>query len=115
MKRTAWAVAALGLLFGTAVVTASPNPNVLGAPHAAVAQQQDPSNPHPAPALQTFTGTITKTGDQFVLTDDGTKASYQLDDQKSASKFDGMKVKVIGTLDASNNTIRVQSIEAAAA
>ena len=39
---------------------------------------------------------------------------YTLSDQKTASKFTGQKVKVTGTLDASNNTIRVQSIEAAA-
>ncbi len=66
------------------------------------------------PQIQIFLGTISKTGDQFVFSDDVNKSSYQLDDQQTASRFDGKKVKVTGTLDATNNIIRVQSIESAA-
>ena len=66
------------------------------------------------PEIRVFLGTITKTGNQFVFSDAVNKSSYQLDDQETASKFDGKKVKVTGTLDASNNIIRVQSIEATA-
>jgi uncharacterized protein DUF5818 len=65
----------------------------------------------PQPRIQVFTGTILKTGDQFLLSQDKTKASYQLDDQQTASKFDGQKVRVTGILDATNNIIRVQSIQ----
>jgi hypothetical protein len=66
------------------------------------------------PQIQVFLGTISKTGNQFVFSDDVNKSSYQLDDQETASRFDGKKVKVTGMLDATNNIIRVQSIEASA-
>lgn len=65
--------------------------------------------------LETFTGTIAKKGDEFVLTDDSSKMSYSLDDQQTAEKFAGKKVRVKGILDAVNNTIRVQIIEIVAA
>jgi hypothetical protein len=65
--------------------------------------------------IATFTGTIAKQGDQFVLTDDSSKSSYSLDDQQTAEKFVGKKVRVKGILDAVNNTIRIQAIEIAAA
>jgi hypothetical protein len=65
--------------------------------------------------IETFTGTIAKKGDQFVLADDSSKSSYSLDDQETAEKFAGKKVRVKGILDAVNNTIRIQAIEIAAA
>ncbi len=65
------------------------------------------------PQIRIFSGTITKIGSQFVFNDDVSKTSYQLDDQETARKFDGEKVKVTGALDAGYNLIRVQSIEAA--
>ena len=68
-----------------------------------------------APRLSTFTGTITKNGDQFVLNDANTHTFYQLDDQETAGKFRDKKVKVTGTLDAVKNLIRIQSIAEAAA
>jgi uncharacterized protein YdeI (BOF family) len=108
MKKLALIVAALSLL-GAAVAGAAPK----ASPRRVLpATAQNQSNPQQQ--IQTFTGMITKTGDQFVFSDEATNSSYQLDDQKTASKFAGKKVKVTGTLDASNNTIRVQSIEAAA-
>jgi Protein of unknown function (DUF5818) len=113
MKRNQSIVAATMLVFGVAIAGQAPKASPLTTASHSLKLSQNQSNP--APALSMFTGTIQKTGDQFVLTDDTSKSSYQLDDQQSASKFDGKKVKVIGTLDASNNTIRVQSIEAAAA
>jgi hypothetical protein len=64
--------------------------------------------------VKTFTGTIAKKGDEFILTDDS-KSSYQLDDQETAEKFAGKKVRVKGILDSVNNTIRIQTIEIAAA
>jgi hypothetical protein len=66
------------------------------------------------PQIRIFLGSISKTGNQFVFSDDNNKSSYRLDDQETASRFDGKKVKVTGTLDATNNIIRVQSIEASA-
>ncbi len=113
MKRNRWIIVAATLAFGVAIAAESPKASPLTTPSHSLKLSQNQNNP--APALATFTGTIKKTGDQFVFTDDSSKSSYQLDDQQSASKFDGKKVKIIGTLDASNNTIRVQSIEAATA
>ena len=65
--------------------------------------------------FETFTGTIAKKGDQFILTDDSSKFSYALDDQQTAEKFAGKKVRVKGILDAVNNVIRIETIEIAAA
>ena len=65
--------------------------------------------------FETFTGTIAKKGDQFVLTDNSSKFSYSLDDQQTAEKCAGKKVRVKGILDAVNNTIRIETIEIAAA
>lgn len=73
-------------------------------------QHQDPS-----PRLSTFTGTITKNGDEFVLNEAATHMLYQLDDQETAAKFRDKKVKVTGTLDVVENLIRIQSIAEAAA
>jgi hypothetical protein len=113
MKRKQLIVAAATLAFGVAIAGQAPKASALASPSHSLKLFQNQTNP--APALSMFTGTIQKTGNQFVLTDENSKSSYQLDDQQSASKFDGKKVKIIGTLDASNNTIRVQSIEAATA
>jgi hypothetical protein len=93
------------------VVGAAPLPST---PHAVPASQEQSGRQSRQPQIQTFLGTITKAGNQFVFSDDINKNSYQLDDQETASKFDGKKVKVTGTLDASNDIIRVQSIEATA-
>jgi hypothetical protein len=40
-------------------------------------------------------------------------SSYYLDHTKAARKYEGKDVLVTGTLDAANNTIHVQKIEAA--
>ena len=114
MRKILLTVATVVFLYAIAVA-AAPQP---GQPNAysvaylsqARADSQDKSQPQ----IRAFSGTITKVGDQFVLREDITKASYQLDDQQTASKFDEKKVKVTGTLDASHNIIRVQSIEATA-
>lgn len=58
-----------------------------------------PSAARPAP-FQTFTGAITKNGLQFVLREKTTRKWYQLNDQETATKFDGEAVKVTGTFDA---------------
>jgi uncharacterized protein YdeI (BOF family) len=113
MKKTRWVVAVATVAFGIAIVAQAPKASPLTFPSHPLMFLQNQNNP--APALSMFTGTINKSGDTFIFTDDSTKSSYQLDDQQSAGKFDGKKVKIIGTLDAANNTIRVQSIEAATA
>jgi flagellar basal body-associated protein FliL len=62
---------------------------------------------------RTFTGKITKASGKYVLRDEATKATYSLDDQDSAKKFEGKSVKVTGKLDAQTNTIQVSAIEPA--
>ncbi len=111
MRKILLTVATVVLLYAI-VVGAAPAPN---APHVFVtASPEQSGHKSDQPQIQTFLGSITKAGNQFVFSDDVSRNSYQLDDQETASKFDGKKVKVTGTLDATNNIIRVQSIEATA-
>lgn len=63
------------------------------------------------PQSKTFSGTILKNGDNFVLSDTASKISYVLDDAEKASQFEGKKVKVTGTVDVASNTIHVESIQ----
>jgi hypothetical protein len=56
----------------------------------------------------TFTGTIVKSGDKYMLEDAASGKTYDLDHQDEVQKFDGKKVKVHGTLDASGKTIHLQ-------
>jgi len=63
------------------------------------------------PQMKTFSGTIVKSGDNFVLSDSANKISYMLDDAKKASQFEGKRVKVTGTMDVATNTIHVDTIQ----
>jgi hypothetical protein len=65
-----------------------------------------------APAQNTFTGVIAKSGDKLVLTDPLTKTSYQLDDQRRAHELVNKSVKVTGTLNPATGTIHVTAIDA---
>jgi hypothetical protein len=71
------------------------------------AMMQQPSETQ----AKTFTGTVTKNGEYFVLSDPSGKTSYMLDDARKASQFEGKKVKVTGTVDMAKNTIHVETIE----
>jgi hypothetical protein len=62
-------------------------------------------------ATKTFTGTIAKQGDIYILSDKADKTNYQLDDPKKVREYEGKQVKVTGTLDAENLTIHVQTIQ----
>lgn len=57
---------------------------------------------------QTFTGTVVKQGDKYVLQDAATGTTYDIDHQDEVKKFEGKKVRVHGTLDASGKMIHVQ-------
>jgi len=63
------------------------------------------------PKDKTFTGTIVKRGDNFVLNDAVNKTAYMLDDAEQASQFEGKKVKVTGTVDVASNTLHVETIK----
>ncbi|HKT11005.1 MAG TPA: DUF5818 domain-containing protein [Terriglobia bacterium] len=54
-----------------------------------------------------------KMGATYVLYDPASKATYQLDDQKTPAQFAGEKVNVSGSLDAATKTIHVEKITAA--
>jgi hypothetical protein len=67
--------------------------------------------------VKQFKGRISKSGDKFVLeesSDGGNYGTYLLDDQSTAKKYEGQRVVVTGTLDATHNTIYVRKIEAVA-
>jgi hypothetical protein len=67
--------------------------------------------------IKEFRGKILKSGDKFVLEESsngGNYGTYLLDDQATAKKYEGQRVVVTGTLDATHNTIHVRKIEAVA-
>ena len=88
-------------------------------PAAQQPDQQPPSQQQPEQQqTKTFEGKILKMKDgKFALvtgqTPQGQMAGHFLDDQDTASKYEGKQVKVTGTLEEASNTIHVTSIEAA--
>jgi uncharacterized protein YdeI (BOF family) len=68
-------------------------------------QQESPQK------AKVFSGTIVKNGDNYILSDAASKISYLLDDAKTASQFEGKRVKVTGTVDVASNTIHVATIQ----
>jgi cytoskeletal protein RodZ len=67
----------------------------------AQAQSSDPTG------VQTFSGTVMKQGNKFVL-QDASGTTYDIDHQDEVSKFEGKRVRVHGTLDASGKMIHLQ-------
>jgi Protein of unknown function (DUF5818) len=59
-------------------------------------------------AVQAFSGTIVKEGDRYMLHDDATGQTYDLDHQDEVQKFAGKRVRVHGTRDASGKMIHLQ-------
>ena len=68
-----------------------------------------PAQPQP-PAAQTFTGTVIRDGGRYVLKV-SSNTMYQLDDQERAKQYEGKQVKIAGTLDATDNSLHITSIE----
>jgi hypothetical protein len=60
---------------------------------------------------ETFYGTILRDGEHFVLSDSATKSRYNLDNAPKASRYEGMTVKVTGTIDVASNLIHVETIQ----
>ena len=56
---------------------------------------------------QSFSGTVEKSGDKYVLKDDSGK-TYDIDHQTDVAKFEGKRVRVKGTLDATGTKIMVK-------
>jgi hypothetical protein len=99
MKSTVLSVAAAIL-----VLNSAPQFVRAGTPPLAM---QDRANPE----SKTFSGTVIKSGDKFVLSDSANKLSYLLDDAKKASPYEGKKVKVTGTVDITSNIIHIETIQ----
>jgi uncharacterized protein YdeI (BOF family) len=57
---------------------------------------------------QTYTGTIVKSGDKYVLQDAASGATYDIDHQDQVKPYEGKKVRVHGTLDPSGKMIHLQ-------
>jgi hypothetical protein len=78
-------------------------------PSPATPTQQSPDSQAQSGAeVQTFTGTIMKSGDKYVLQDAASATTYDLDHQEELAQFDGKKVRIHGTVDASGKMIHVQ-------
>jgi hypothetical protein len=70
--------------------------------HGGQAAPNTPSQPSAtASDSQTFSGTIVKAGDKYVLQDADSGKSYDIDHQDQVKQYEGKKVRVHGTLDAS--------------
>ena len=95
--------------------TPDPNPETQPTPNPTPSQpgqQASPSTPasQDNSSAQTFTGTISKESDNYVLkVSDST--SYKLDSQDQVQAFEGKRVQVTGTLDTSINLIHVDKVE----
>lgn len=86
------------------VLTATPMRGRAAPPSPSMQQESKPQT-------KTFSGTIMKKGDDFVLNDSAHKITYILDDAQKASQYEGKKVKVTGTVDVATNMIHVETIQ----
>ena len=69
-----------------------------------------PSSQDKSATAQTFTGTISREADNYVLKVSDS-SSYKLDSQDQVQPFEGKRVQVTGTLDTSINLIHVDKVE----
>lgn len=106
------AVLAFGLAGIPALSQTQPSQDPSQQPSQSQPSQASPSSSDSMPQSQSFTGTIVKGSDGYMLQDDTNKTSYKLDDAKQAKKFAGKNVKVSGTLDSTSNTIHVINVQA---
>ncbi|MGC1373846.1 MAG: DUF5818 domain-containing protein [Candidatus Sulfotelmatobacter sp.] len=80
------------------------------------ASQQSPAQPatsateQPAQpnGVQAYSGTIVKEGDRYMLHDEATGQTYDLDHQDEVQKYAGKRVRVHGTLDPTGKMIHLQ-------
>lgn len=70
-------------------------------------QEAPSTQPGQAPGAQTFTGTIVKAGDKYVLQDTATGKTYDIDHQDIVGQHVGRRVRVTGTLDPDGKTIHI--------
>ena len=99
----------------------SPTAQTPGSPSAQSPSQNQPGQSQPGqpsagqsanPASQSgnsqsFSGTVTKSGDKYVLQDASGK-TFDVDRQEELKKFEGKQVRIQGTLDPDGKTIHVK-------
>jgi len=61
----------------------------------------------PADDSQTFSGTIAKSGDKYVLQETSGK-TYDVDHQEALKQYEGKKVRIKGSLDPDGKTIHIK-------
>ena len=76
-------------------------------------QQQPPAGndaqgQQSASDVQTFSGTIVKQSDRYVLQDASSGKTYDIDKQDGLKQYEGKQVRVRGTLDADGKTIHMK-------
>jgi hypothetical protein len=73
-------------------------------------RQTPDTTPQAAPTTdsQTFSGTIVKSGEKYMLQDEASGNTYDIDHQAQVKQYEGKKVRVRGTLDPSGKMIHVQ-------
>jgi hypothetical protein len=101
----AWGSPFVGAGSGSRAVQAQESPQQTQ-PRKDQPQQTEPQQSE----SKTFTGTVFKSGEQYVLRD-AAGQTYKLDDPESAKPYEGKAVKVTGQLDEQAMLIHVQSIE----
>jgi hypothetical protein len=125
--RSLWSAATLGLFLIVGIALSAQQTSAPPAAQPPDAQAQQPANPDqtqpptataPAPpatadssqagAVQNFSGTVVKSGDKYVLQDEASGKTYDVDHQDEVQKFEGKRVRVKGTLDAGGNLIHLQ-------
>ena|ERR1700722_9320625 len=104
MQRTFLSLAGFAMLFSLILM---PSQSAAVATALATPKPQTQTQP----TTETFFGTILRNGENFVLSDSATKTRYILDDLQKARRFEGMTVRVTGTLDTSTNSIHVETIQ----
>jgi hypothetical protein len=63
----------------------------------------------PPTGVRSFTGRVVKIGNRYVLKDAVVGVTYDVNPQQAVTVFEGMTVRLNGTLDASGNIIRLES------
>jgi hypothetical protein len=98
----------LGMIFS---LSAQQAPPATQNPDTTTAQpQSEVDTATPRRSAQSFEGKITRLGEKLVLRENASRTAYQLDDQEKARKYEGKDVKVMGTVEASNNTLHIVDI-----
>src|ERR1700759_1059097 len=114
-------VSSCALVLASAQADGAPSP-ISASPMPVIQEPQSPPSQTPpdqampnqdSSKTATFTGTVVKDGEQYVLRD-SSGGVYKLDDTSRAQTFEGKTVKVTGRLDANSKMIPVDRIQALA-